>query len=109
MPTAPTVTIATASDAQLQHIGMIAGQSAFTFRDDAKRYLMVAGAAAKEREAEEKLKAANEEFSKKEAEWKERFELMQAQMEQFMAAATEQAKGKPGRKPKTEADEAQEG
>lgn len=95
--------IAGASDAQLQGIGMIAGQSVFAFRDDAKRFLMTAEAAKKLAEADEKMKAANEEFARKEAEWKERFDLMQKQMAQLLDSAAETtAKGKPGRKPKAE-------
>lgn len=105
--------IASASDAQLQHIGMIAGQSAFTFRDDAKRFLMIASAAAKDREADEKLKAANEEFSRKEAEFNAKLEAMQAQLEKLVSVAADTAVDehkKRGRKPKSEQEqEGQEG
>lgn len=92
--------IASASDAQLQGIGMIAGQSIFSFRDDAKRFLMTAEAAAKLKEADEKLKEAE----RKEADMRAQMETMQAQMAQLLDAATAQAKGKPGRKPKAEAE-----
>jgi hypothetical protein len=106
--------IASASDAQLQHIGMIAGQSAFTFRDDAKRFLSLADAAAKQREADEKLKAVNEEFAKKEADLKAQMEEMRKQMAALLAATTEKLEGekKRGRKPHTETEptaETQEG
>lgn len=91
--------IAGAGDAQLQGIGMIAGQSVFAFRDDAKRFLMVADAAAKMSEADKKLEEAKAEIAQKEAAFASRMEAMQAQIEALVAAASEKH-GKAGRKPK---------
>ena len=89
--------IANASDAQLQHIGMIAGQSAFTFRDDAKRFLMVADAASKLKEAEEKEKRAQEELKLKEQEFAKKLEAMQEQMNKILEVATEKKRGRPSK------------
>jgi hypothetical protein len=100
--------IASASDAQLQHIGMIAGTSAFTFRDDARRFLSLALAAAKEREADEKLAQAKAELERKEAEFTAKMEEMQKQMSILLSAAAENVEKKRGRKPK-DAEETQEG
>jgi hypothetical protein len=112
--------VAGASDAQLQAIGMIAGQNAFTFRDDARRHLATIGAQAKlndaeikQREADEKLAAAKEEMAaqaRRHAEETEQMRQemaqMQKQMAEFMAAMTAQAKAKPGRPPKNEQEAA---
>jgi hypothetical protein len=98
--------IATASDAQLQGIGMIAGTSAFTFRDEAKRFLMVAEAAAKLTEAEQKQKEADENLAKAKEEMaaqaaKHAQEMadMRQQMAEFMATMTQEAKkrGRPAK------------
>lgn len=91
--------IAGAGDAQLQGIGMIAGQSVFAFRDDARRFLAVADAEAKMSEADKKLKEAQEEIARKEAEFTKRMEAMQEQIAALVASAAEKH-GKPGRKPK---------
>lgn len=97
--------VAGASDAQLQTIGMIAGQSAFTFRDDAKRFLSVADAAAKLKEADEKLAAANEEAQKVREQHAADMADMRLQMQQFLAAHTNQAEpAKRGRKAKEEVE-----
>jgi hypothetical protein len=96
--------IANASDAQLQGIGMIAGTSAFTFRDEAKRFLMVAEAAAqlteaerKQKEADEKLEAANAEILRQREQHAKDMEEMRAQMKQLMEAAAQAAQRRPGR------------
>ena len=89
----PTVeSIAGASDAQLQTIGMIAGQSAFTFRDDAKRFLLVAEAAAKlteadkkQAEADAKLNAANAEIALQREQHAKDMEEMKAQMKDILS------------------------
>lgn len=101
--------IANASDAQLQGIGMIAGQSAFTFRDDAKRFLLVADAAAKlteaeqkQKEADEKLAAANAEILRQNEQHSKDMEEMRSQMKQLMEMASKASPDvrKPGRPPK---------
>ena len=99
--------VANASDAQLQGIGMIAGQSAFTFRDEAKRFLMVADAASKLSEADKKAKEADDKLAEAKAEvlllqkqHASDLEEMRAQMKALMEMATEARK--PGRPPKAE-------
>lgn len=102
-------TVANASDSQLQGIGMIAGQSAFTFRDDAKRFLMVADAASKlsdadkkAKEADDKLASAKEEILTLQQKHAQDMEEMREQMKELMAnvtAVTSEAR-KPGRPPK---------
>jgi hypothetical protein len=96
--------VANASDAQLQGIGMIAGTSAFTFRDEAKRFLMVAEAAAqlteaerKQKEADEKLEAANAEILRQREQHAKDMEEMRAQMKQLMEATAQAAQRRPGR------------
>ena len=105
--------VANASDAQLQGIGMIAGTSAFTFRDEAKRFLMVADAAAKlseadraKKEADEKLAAANEEILRQREQHAKDMEEMRAQMKEMMEAiAGSDGQKKRGRPAKQEAEE----
>lgn len=111
--------IANASDAQLSGIGMIAGQSAFTFRDDAKRFLMVASADAKLSEADETLRKAKEEAALKEelmmkeiTSMKEAADAMKAQMAELLAMATKNNEATTSEQPtrgrprKTEAESA---
>ncbi len=81
--------VAHSSDSQLQGIGMIAGQSAFTFRDDARRFLSLAAADAKESAADEKLRQANEVLAAIEAE----FATNMATMQQSMAAMQAKMEG----------------
>ncbi len=98
--------VANASDAQLQGIGMIAGQSAFTFRDDAKRFLMVADAASKLKEADDKLAAADAKALAAQEQHANDMAEMKAQMQQLLAAATSQVEpSKRGRKPKEQMQE----
>lgn len=104
--------IAGAGDAQLQGIGMIAGQSIFSFRDDAKRFLLVASAASKANEADEKLAAAKAEIAEQQAKHAQAMEAaakdmaeMKAQMAMLVEAATAQ-RNKPGPKPKNQEQEA---
>lgn len=95
--------VANASDAQLQGIGMIAGQSAFTFRDDAKRFLMVADAASKLKEADDKLAAADAKALAAQEQHAKDMKEMKEQMQQLLAAAAGQVEpAKRGRKPKEE-------
>lgn len=97
--------VANASDAQLQGIGMIAGTSAFTFRDEAKRFLMVADAAAKlseadraKKEADEQLAAAKAEILRQQEQHAKDMEEMRAEMKRFMEmAAKENLARKTGR------------
>jgi len=104
--------IAGASDAQLQGIGMIAGTSAFTFRDEAKRFLMVAEAAAqlseaerKQKEADDSLAKAKEDLAAQAAKHSQEMEELRKQMAEFMATMTQEAK-KRGRPPKGEQEAA---
>lgn len=83
--------IATASDAQLQRIGMIAGMSPYAFRERAQRFLKAAaddGYLNQQADAVKRLEAERE--------------TMQQQMERMQAMIEELAanqKAKPGRKP----------
>jgi hypothetical protein len=97
--------IASAGDAQLQGIGMVAGQSVFAFRDDAKRFLSVADADAKNSAADKKLAEAEAAIAQeREALRVEREEYgrsmrqMQEQVQALLASAG--APAKRGRKPK---------
>lgn len=101
--------IAHASDAQLQSIGMVAGMSAFSFRDEARKFLSVAQAAATvaeadrlRAEAERKLAEANEASMKANAEASERLAKLEAKLQAMAdkADTTEQDnKRGPGRPP----------
>jgi hypothetical protein len=82
--------IANASDAQLNGIGMIAGQSAFTFRDAARQFLSVAQADAQLSEAAETLRRAKEEAAAKEEAMRQEMAEMKEQMKMLVAAATQQ-------------------
>lgn len=105
--------IASAGDAQLQGIGMVAGQSVFAFRDDARRFLAIAAADAKNSEADKKLAEAQAQIEQeREALRLEReqnqkaMQEMQEQLRQLMAnAASVVQPAKRGRKPKAEATE----
>lgn len=68
--------VASASDAQLQAIGMIAGMSPHAFRDAARNYLRVASGEAAESKAAQQLAAVSEEN----AAMKAQLEAMQAQL-----------------------------
>lgn len=86
--------VATASDMQLQRIGMIAGMAPTAFRDRAKRYLKAAdddGAYNQQVEATKKLEEENVAI-------KEQMADMEAMMKELLA----NQKAKPGPKPKQE-------
>jgi hypothetical protein len=92
--------IAGASDAQLQSIGMIAGQNSFTFRDDAKRFLSVADAAAKlkeadakQAEADAKLAEANAQIKAQQEQHMKDMQEMKEQMQRLLASAVPAAAG----------------
>lgn len=90
--------IATASDVQLQRIGMLAGMAPHAFRDRATRYLKAAsddGFINQQAEATKKLESENEAMRQQMAE-------MKAMMDELAA----NQKGKPGRKPKENAENA---
>lgn len=83
--------IANASDAQLQGIGMVAGMSAFAFRDEAKRFLHVAEAAAKLSEADARVAAMNDQMGKDRAAHAEQMAAMMARMDALMKLAEQPA------------------
>ena len=106
--------IAGAADAQLQGIGMIAGVSAYTFRDDAKRFLMVADAASKLSEADKRVKDADDKIAKMQADFAEQtaaqnaridamLKAMEAKPDAPAPATQDDAKRGPGRPKQTEA------
>lgn len=97
--------IARAADAQLQHIGMIAGTSAYSFRDEAKRFLQLAGEASALKEADDKVQKMKDEMAEKEAKFAAQMEALQQQMATLVQAigANAEAENEParrGRKPK---------
>lgn len=90
--------IAYASDAQIDKVGMAGGMGAHAFRERAKRYLMAAtddALANKQAEELAKLKARDEE---RDAE----LESLREQMKELLNA--HKPKAKPGRKPKVKED-----
>lgn len=90
--------IASASDQQLQRIGMIAGMSPHAFRDKAKVFLNLATESAEASKREEELAKLREENAKIKAETEAKIAEMQQQMATLIAAV-----GKPkGRKPKVQ-------
>lgn len=86
--------IAGASDAQLQGIGMIAGVSAYTFRDDAKRFLSVAEAASKLSEADKRVADADAKIEAMQAEFAAKQAAQEARMDALLAALESQTKVK---------------
>ena len=94
--------VAGASDAQLQGIGMIAGVSAYTFRDDAKRFLSVAEAASKLSEADKRVADADAKIAAMQADFNAKQLANDARMDALLAAleakvVTEEDKPKRGR------------
>ena len=72
--------VAQASDAHILGIGMIAGQSAFAFRDEARSFLTKLEADSKLSEADMKVKAMKEESDKIQADLMAKMAAMQEQM-----------------------------
>jgi hypothetical protein len=100
--------IASASDQQLQRMGMAAGMSPFAFRDKAKAFLNLATNAAETDKREYEINSLKEELAKKDletakikAETDAKLALMQEQMATILAAVGE----KKPRKQKTVATE----
>jgi len=97
--------VAGASDSQIQSIGMIAGQNAFAFRDDARRFLATRDAETKltdadkvRAEADAKLAEANAKIAEQAAQHAADMAEMKEQMRQLLAmAAGGEEKKKPGR------------
>jgi len=81
--------IATASDLQLQRMGMAAGMSPYAFRDKAKAFLNLATSAAETDKREGEINALKEELAKKDLETakiKAETDAKLAQMQDQMAA-----------------------
>ena len=81
--------IAGASDAHLQRMGMAAGMSPYAFRDKAKAFLNLATNAAETDKREQEINALKEEFAKKDQETakiKAETDAKLAQMQDQMAA-----------------------
>jgi DNA anti-recombination protein RmuC len=100
--------VAGASDSQLQAIGMVAGQNAFTFRDDARKFLAtneaqskLSDADRKNAEADAKLEAANMKLAEQAEQHAKDMAEMKEQMQQLLAMAGNARK--PGR-PAKDAD-----
>lgn len=100
--------IAHASDAQLQRMGMAAGMSPFAFRDKAKSFLNLATSSAETDKREAEINALKEELAKKDLETAKikletdaKFAKMQDQMAAILVAVGE----KKTRKPKAVATE----
>jgi hypothetical protein len=88
--------IASASDQQLQRMGMAAGMSPYAFRDKAKAFLNLATASAETDKREQEINALKEELAKKDeetakikAETDAKLALMQEQMAAILAAVGE--------------------
>ena len=88
--------VAGASDAQLQRMGMAAGMSPYAFRDKAKAFLNLATNAAETDKREAEINALKEELAKKDlenarikAETDAKMALMQEQMASILAAVGE--------------------
>ena len=88
--------IATASDLQLQRMGMAAGMSPYAFRDKAKAFLNLATSAAETDKREHEINALKEELAKKDLETAKikqdtdaKIALMQEQMASILAAVGE--------------------
>ncbi len=88
--------VAGASDAQLQRMGMAAGMSPYAFRDKAKAFLNLATNAAETDKREQEINALKEELAKKDlenarikAETDAKMALMQEQMASILAAVGE--------------------
>lgn len=96
--------VANASDAQLQSVGMIAGMSAFSFRDEARRFLSVADAAAKLAEADRKLAEATASSAAAALDSQQRIAALEKRLELAVeraeAGPTVDAPRGPGRPPK---------
>lgn len=78
--------IATASDAQLQRVGMIAGMAPYAFREHAGRFLKVAQGDSVAQAAEEKNKALEEENAKVKAEMQAKLDALTEQVQALMNA-----------------------
>lgn len=88
--------IATASDLQLQRMGMAAGMSPYAFRDKAKTFLNLATSVAETDKREQEINALKEELAKKDLETAKmkqetdaKLALMQEQMAAILAAVGE--------------------
>jgi hypothetical protein len=100
--------IASASDQQLQRMGMAAGMSPYAFRDKAKAFLNLATASAETDKREQEINALKEELAKKDLEtvkMKQETDAKLAQMQDQMAAILAAVGEKKTRKRKTEATE----
>jgi len=100
--------IATASDLQLQRMGMAAGMSPYAFRDKAKAFLNLATSAAETDKREQEINALKEELAKKDqetAKMKQETDAKLAQMQDQMAAILAAVGEKKTRKRKAEATE----
>jgi hypothetical protein len=92
--------IATASDAQLQRIGMIAGMGPTAFRERAQRYLHAAKDEGFVSQVSEKAKQLEEENTRMKADMEE--------MKQMIAQLAANQKAKPGPKPKDDSPKDEE-
>jgi hypothetical protein len=88
--------IASASDQQLQRMGMAAGMSPYAFRDKAKAFLNLATTSAETDKREQEINDLKQELAKKEeetakmrAETEAKMALMQEQMASILAAVGE--------------------
>jgi myosin-crossreactive antigen len=100
--------VAGASDAQLQRMGMAAGMSPYAFRDKAKAFLNLATNAAETDKRETEINALKEELAKKEletAKMKAETDAKLAQMQEQMAAILAAVGEKKTRKTKAVATE----
>jgi hypothetical protein len=100
--------IASASDQQLQRMGMAAGMSPYAFRDKAKAFLNLATTSAETDKREQEINALKEELAKKDLEtvkMKAETDAKLAQMQDQMAAILAAVGEKKPRKAKAVATE----
>jgi hypothetical protein len=100
--------IASASDQQLQRMGMAAGMSPYSFRDKAKAFLNLATTSAETDKREQEINALKEELAKKDLEtvkMKAETDAKLAQMQDQMAAILAAVGEKKPRKAKAVATE----
>jgi len=95
--------VASASDAQINSLGMGGGMAPFTLRDKAQRYLVVAKDTSAVDRAAEELEKFKKEAAEREAAQAEEMRLLREQMSQLaQQMQAPQVRNKPGRKPKKE-------
>jgi len=90
--------IATASDAQIQRIGMLAGMAPYAFRERAMRYLKVAQDESAFVHQDEELKALKAENERIKSDSEAKLTAMQNQINAILTAVQTPKRGRPAKK-----------